>query len=142
VTRAIAVAIVLAAAVGCSKRGGGAPTRETIPSKVFDPGSGVGSGSAADETNYRNGPAGFPIPKDASTVEDTPPDHTFKILRRQPEVVAELKVNLAQMGFKIEDEFVEDTVHTHWYITHGSVVYRVSVAGDSEGHSLIILTID
>lgn len=82
------------------------------------------------------------MPRDASTVEDTPPDHTFKVPRRQPEVVTELKVNLAQQGFKIDDEYVEDTLHTHWYITRAGVAYKVTVAGDTAEHTLIILTID
>ncbi|MEO8549998.1 MAG: hypothetical protein ABI678_08490 [Kofleriaceae bacterium] len=127
--------LVLAA---CGRRGGGAPTRATIPTTVLDP----GAGSGTDTVSYRQGPASFPIPKDASTVEDTPPDHTYKVERRQAEVMAELRVNLAQMGFKIEDEYVEDVAHTHWYITREAVVYRVSIAGDAQGHTLIILTID
>jgi hypothetical protein len=111
---------------------------------VFDrgSGSGSGSGSAADQIDYRAGPAGFPIPKDASTVEDTPPDHTFKIERKQTTIVSELRVNLAQMGFSIDSEFVEDSTHTHWYITKNGVHYEVTVAGDAADHTLIILTVD
>jgi len=109
---------------------------------VFEHGSGAGSGSAADTTSYRAGPAGFPVPKDAATVEDTPPDHTFKIERKQSAVIAELRVNLAQMGFSIDSEYVEDADHTHWYITRDNVHYEVTVAGDAQDHTLIILTID
>jgi hypothetical protein len=128
----------------CARRGGGAPTREVIPNQVFDRGSGAaaGSGSAADAIDYRPGPAGFPIPKDASTVEDTPPDHTFKIERKQTTIVSELRVNLAQMGFSIDSEYVEDATHTHWYITKNGVHYEVTVAGDASDHTLIILTVD
>jgi hypothetical protein len=140
VSRAIHEAIVIATLAACGQRGGGAPTRATVPTGVLEPGS--GSGSGVDTINYRPGPASFPIPKDASTVEDTPPDHTYKVERRQPEVMAELKVNLAQMGFKIDDEYVEDVAHTHWYITREAVVYRVSIAGDAENHTLIILTVE
>ena len=82
------------------------------------------------------GPAGFPIPKDAATVEDTPPDHTFKIERKQTAIVSELRVNLAQMGFSIDSEYVEDSTHTHWYITKNDVHY------DAQDHTLIILTVD
>lgn len=140
-SRAIREAILIAIVAGaCGQRGGGAPTRATVPTAVLEPGS--GSGAGVDTVNYRQGPASFPIPKDASTVEDTPPDHTYKIERRLSEVTAELKVNLAQMGFKIEDEYVEDVAHTHWYITRDAVVYRVSIAGDAQGHTLIILTVD
>lgn len=135
----LAVVGVIAA---CARRGGGAPTREVVPNTVFEHGSGAGSGSAADAINYRVGPAGFPVPKDAATVEDTPPDHTFKIERKQSAVVAELRVNLAQMGFSIDSEFVEDDSHTHWYITKDNLHYGVTVAGDAQDHTLIILTID
>jgi hypothetical protein len=113
-----------------------------VPNQVFERGSGAGSGSAADQIDFRPGPAGFPIPKDASTVEDTPPDHTFKIDRKQTTIVSELKVNLAQQGFSIDSEFVEDATHTHWYITKDAVHYEVTVAGDAQDHTLIILTID
>ena len=126
--------------LGCAQRGGGAPTREVIPNQVFERGS--GSGSAADAIDYRPGPAGFPIPKDASTVEDTPPDHTVKIDRKQTAIVSELRVNLAQGGFSIDSEYVEDSTHTHWYITKNNVHYEVTVAGDAQEHTLIILTID
>ncbi len=129
--------IVLAA---CASRGGGAPTRPVVTSAVLEA---RGSTSAPDSTtNYRLGPANFPIPKDASTVEDIPPDHTFQIERKQPEVVAELKVNLAQMGFSIDDEYVEDRSHTHWYITKDRVTYKVTVAGDSNDRTMIILTVE
>ncbi|MEO9183946.1 MAG: hypothetical protein ABI467_10675 [Kofleriaceae bacterium] len=124
----------------CAQRGGGPTTREVVPTTVFERGS--GSGSAADAIDYRSGPAGFPIPMDAATVEDTPPDHTFKIDRKQTAVVSELRVNLAQMGFSIDSEYVEDATHTHWYITKRDVHYEVTVAGDAEDHTLIILTID
>ena len=137
--------LVLLAAVGwvaCAQRGGGKPTGEVVPTRVLEPGAGAGSGSAADAVNFQPGPAGFPVPRDASTVEDTPPDHTFKVPRRQPEVIIELKVNLAQQGFKIDDEYVEDILHTHWYITRDGIAYKVTVAGDSDEHTLIILTID
>lgn len=123
--------------VACGQRGGGAPTGGTVPTTVLE-----GKGSGADTLNYRQGPASFPVPKDAATVDDSPPDHSYKIERRMSEVMSELKVNLAQMGFKIEDEYVEDTAHTHWYITRDAVIYRVSVAADDQGHTLIILTID
>lgn len=132
--------LALVLALGCGQRGGGAPTREVVPTTVFERGS--GAGSAADTTDYRPGPAGFPIPKDAATVEDTPPDHTFKIDRKQTTVLAELRVNLAQQGFSIDSEYVEDASHTHWYITKDAVHYEVSVAGDAQDHTLIILTID
>jgi len=82
------------------------------------------------------------VPKDAATVEDTPPDHTFKVDRKQTAVVAELRVNLAQMGFSIDSEYVEDATHTHWYITKDNLHYEVTVAGDAQDHTLIILTID
>jgi hypothetical protein len=126
----------------CAQRGGGAPTREIVPNQVFERGSAAGSGSAADQIDYRPGPAGFPVPKDAATVEDTPPDHTFKIERKQTAVVSELRVNLAQMGFSIDSEYVEDSTHTHWYITKNDVHYEVTVAGDAQDHTLIILTVD
>jgi hypothetical protein len=132
--------LVLIAA--CAQRGGGAPTREVVPNQVFERRAGAGSGSAADQIDYRPGPAGFPIPKDAATVEDTPPDHTFKIERKQTAVVSELRVNLAQMGFSIDSEYVEDSTHTHWYITKNDVHYEVTVAGDAQDHTLIILTVD
>ncbi|HEY0253957.1 MAG TPA: hypothetical protein VGC41_20645 [Kofleriaceae bacterium] len=126
--------------VACGQRGGGPVNRPTAPSTVLDP----NSGSGAEKINYTYGPAGFPVPKDASTVEDVPPDHTFKIERKLTEVLAELRVNLAQMGFKIEDEYVEDRDHIHWYITKAGepVVYKVSVAGDASEHTLIILTVE
>ena len=132
--------LVLVLGLGCAQRGGGAPTRETVPNQVFEHGS--GSGSAADVIDFRSGPAGFPIPRDAATVEDTPPDHTFKIDRKQTTVLAELKVNLAQQGFSIDSEYVEDATHTHWYITKHDVHYEVTVAGDASDHTLIILTVD
>jgi len=130
--------------VACSQRGGGPSMQETVPTGVFDRGSGAGSGSgsAADTVDFRPGPAGFPVPKDASTVEDTPPDHTFKIERKQTAVLAELRVNLAQQGFSIDSEYVEDASHTHWYITKNNVHYEVTVAGDAQDHTLIILTVD
>lgn len=140
--RAVHVLVLVLVGSACAQRGGGAPTREVIPNAVLDPGSGSGSGSAADAIGYRSGPAGFPIPKDASTLEDTPPDHTFKIDRKQTAVIAELRVNLAQMGFSIDSEYVEDSTHTHWYITKNNVHYGVTVAGDAQDHTLIILTID
>jgi hypothetical protein len=130
------VALVLVAA--CASRGGGPPTGEVVPNTVLDP----GKGSATVATNYRLGPAGFPVPNDATTIEDTPPDHTFQIPRKQPEIVGELKVNLAQMGFKIVDEYVEDPVHTHWYITKDVATYKVTVAGDALDKTLIILTVE
>lgn len=132
--------LVLVLVLGCGQRGGGPSTRETVPTTVFERGS--GAGSAADTIDYRPGPAGFPIPKDAATVEDTPPDHTFKIDRKQTTVLAELRVNLAQQGFSIDSEYVEDATHTHWYITKNAVHYEVTVAGDAQDHTLIILTID
>lgn len=128
--------------VACGQRGGGPSTQETVPTGVFDRGSGAGSGSAADAVDFRPGPAGFPVPKDASTVEDTPPDHTFKVERKQSTVLAELRVNLAQQGFSIDSEYVEDASHTHWYITKNNVHYGVTVAGDAQDHTLIILTVD
>ena len=129
---------VVALVAACATRGG-APTREVVPNAVLDP----SKGSATVETNnYRLGPAGFPVPHDATTIEDTPPDHTFQIPRKQPEVVGELKVNLAQMGFKIVDEYVEDPVHTHWYITKDVATYKVTVAGDTHDKTLIILTVE
>jgi len=134
--------LALVLVIGCGQRGGGPTTRETVPTATFDRGSGTGSGSAADVVDFRPGPAGFPIPKDAATVEDTPPDHTFKIDRKQSTVLAELRVNLAQQGFSIDSEYVEDASHTHWYITKNAVHYEVSVAGDAQDHTLIILTID
>jgi hypothetical protein len=131
-------AVVLIAA--CASRGGGPETGPVVPTAVLES---KGSASAVDATaNYRLGPAGFPVPKDAATVEDTPPDHTFQIERKQPEVITELKVNLAQMGFKIDDEFVEDRTHTHWYITKDAVTYKVTVAGDSNDRTMIILTVE
>jgi hypothetical protein len=124
----------------CASRGGGPETEPVVPTAVLES---KGSASAPDSTaNYRIGPAGFPVPKDAATVEDTPPDHTFEIERKQPEVVAELKVNLAQMGFKIDDEYVEDRSHTHWYITKDAVTYKVTVAGDANDRTMIILTVE
>lgn len=132
----------LALIAACAQRGGGAPTREVVPNQVFEHRAGAGSGSAADTIDYRPGPAGFPIPKDAATVEDTPPDHTFKIERKQTAIVSELRVNLAQMGFSIDSEYVEDSTHTHWYITKNDVHYEVTVAGDAQDHTLIILTVD
>ncbi len=136
------VTVVIAVLAACAQRGGGKPTREVVPTRVLDPNAGSGAGSAADAVSFLAGPGGFPVPRDAEAVEDAPPDHTFKIPRRQPEVVTELKVNLAQQGFKIVDEYVEDLTHTHWYITKGAVVYKVSVAGDRDEHALIILTIE
>ncbi len=146
----IAASVVASAAacmIGCAQRGGGAPNRETVPTAVLDPGTAhAGSGSGADrgrpDATYRLGPAGFPIPKDAATVEDTPPDHTFKVPRPLDGVIGELKVDLALLGFKIEDEYVEDALHTHWYITRTGVTYEVSVAGDETDHTLIIVTVD
>jgi hypothetical protein len=139
VIRGVVLAGLFVTVVGaCAQRGGGAPTRETVPNTVLERGSGAGSGDTAD----RAGPAGFPVPRDAETVEDTPPDHTFKVPRRLAEVIGELKVNLAQMGFKIVDEYVEDAQHTHWYITRDAVTYKVTVAGDAADHTLIILTIE
>lgn len=135
-------ALFLLALAACAQRGGGKPTREVVPTRVLDPGAGSGAGSAADAVSFQTGPGGFPIPRDASTVEDEPPDHTFKVPRRQPEVVTELKVNLAQQGFKIDDEYIEDLLHTHWYITRDRVAYKVTVAGDADEHTLIIVTID
>ncbi len=136
--------IFVVALAACAQRGGGKVTREVVPTRVLDPGSGPGSrsGSAADAVSFLTGPGGFPIPRDAATVEDAPPDHTFKVPRRQPEVVTELKVNLAQQGFKIDDEYVEDLLHTHWYITRAGVAYKVTVAGDTQERTLIIVTID
>jgi hypothetical protein len=132
------VAVVVIAA--CASRGGGPETQPVVPTTVLES---KGSASAPDATaNYRIGPAGFPVPKDAATVEDTPPDHTFQIERKQPEVVAEIKVNLAQMGFKIDDEYVEDRSHTHWYITKDAVTYKVTVAGDANDRTMIILTVE
>jgi hypothetical protein len=130
----LAVVVLVAA---CASRGGGPPTSAVVPNTVLDPGS--GSSSA---TNYRLGPAGFPVPNDATTIEDTPPDHTFQIPRKQPAVIGELKVNLAQMGFKIVDEYVEDVMHTHWYITKDVATYKVTVAGDEHDKTLIILTVE
>lgn len=131
--------LLLVLLIACGRRGGGPVTRPTAPSAVLDPGSGSG-----EARNYQPGPAGFPVPADAATVEDTPPDHTFRIERKQAEVMAELRVNLAQMGFAIEDEYVEDRDHTHWYITKPGqpVVYKVTVAGDTNDHTLIILTVE
>ena len=131
------VVLVIAA---CASRGGGPSTQPVVPTAVLEA---KGSASAPDgTTNYRMGPAGFPVPKDASTVEDTPPDHTFAIDRKQAEVVTELKVNLAQMGFKIDDEYIEDRSHTHWYITKDAVTYKVTVAGDANDRTMIILTVE
>ncbi|MEO8842906.1 MAG: hypothetical protein ABI591_07085 [Kofleriaceae bacterium] len=124
----------------CASRGGGPETQPVVPTAVFES---RGSASTTDATtNYRLGPAGFPVPKDAATVEDTPPDHTFQIERKQPEIVAELKVNLAQMGFEIVDEYVEDSSHTHWYITKEAATYKVTVAGDANDRTMIILTVE
>ncbi|MFT3698331.1 MAG: hypothetical protein QM831_34630 [Kofleriaceae bacterium] len=126
--------------MACAQRGGGAPVGPTAPSAVLDP----GNGSGKEKTNYQVGPAGFPVPADAATVGDTPPDHTFKIERKRDAVIAELRVNLKQMGFSIEDEYIEDRDHTHWYITKPGepVVYKVTVAGDTNDHTLIILTVE
>ena len=132
--------VVVLAIAACASRGGGPSTQPVVPTAVLET---KGSASAPDATtNYRMGPAGFPVPKDASTVEDTPPDHTFAIDRKQAEVVTELKVNLAQMGFKIDDEYIEDRSHTHWYITKDAVTYKVTVAGDANDRTMIILTVE
>jgi hypothetical protein len=142
-TQRAVLGVVVVAVAACAQRGGGKVTREVVPIRVLDPGSqGSGSGSAADAVSFLSGPGGFPMPRDAATIEDAPPDHTFKVPRRQPEVITELKVNLAQQGFKIDDEYVEDLLHTHWYITRAGVAYKVTVAGDTQEHTLIIVTID
>jgi hypothetical protein len=135
----VKLACLLLAIAACASRGGGPETEPVVPTTVLESGS---NAPPPTDTNYRLGPANFPVPKDASTVEETPPDHTFSVLRKQAEVVAELRVNLAQMGFSIDDEYQEDRTHTHWYITKQHVTYKVSVAGDSADKTLIILTVE
>jgi hypothetical protein len=137
----------LALALACSSPGARPNGRPVVPTTVLE-GPGSGSGAApvsldAGAGNYVSGPGEFPVPADARPVESSTDAHdfTFEMPRAQEPVVAELKRNLAALGFSIEDEYVAPAGSMHWVITRGAKVYKVSVAGQLM-RSLLIVTVE
>jgi hypothetical protein len=129
--------------VACRVRGETAD-RQTVPTTVLDHGSAAGAPPSADAAggHYKLGPAGFPVPEDALPIESSTDanDFTFEMQRPQDPVVAELKANLATLGFTIDDEYVAPSGSIHWVITRGAKTYEVSVAGQLM-RSLLIVTV-
>ena len=137
--------LLYVALVACRVRGA-TPDRQTVPTAVLDHADGgVGAPKLADAAggHYKLGPGGFPIPDDALPVESSTDAHdfTFEMQRPQDPVVADLKANLATLGFSIDDEYVAPSGSIHWVITRDAKVYKVSVAGQLM-RSLLIVTVE
>ena len=94
----------------------------------------------APATNYRAGPGGFPIPRDAESVVIATKGNAvnYQVPRPQAEVVAELRVNLAKLGFRIDKELPNGTIQ--WMVSKGDEHIYISIPKNND-QTLLILTV-
>ena len=92
----------------------------------------------APALNYRVGPGGFPLPHDAESIELRADDtaSNYQIQRPQAEVVAEMRANLAKLGFTIDKELPNGTIQ--WMISKGEEHLYVSIPQKDDNTMLII----
>ena len=90
----------------------------------------------------KEGPAGFPIPKDADAGADAPGGGgkitVYKVPRGRDPVIADVKAALAKGGWKIDDEQLSPKGALRMTVSKGGVVVKASILGDDNQTGIIV----